>query len=80
MVFSCFKEGPWKAKLMSVLIDSSNVLDATWLWHLRLGHVSEKSLDVLRRSEMIDDIHVNVHILFTYLSYFPFKIIDIVYL
>ena len=34
-----------------VSVDSSRGLDATRLWHLRLGHVSEKSLDVLRRRE-----------------------------
>ena len=35
-------------------VDSSRGLDATRLWHLRLGHVSERSLDVLRKREMID--------------------------
>ena len=35
-------------------VDSSRDLDATRLWHLRLDHVSEKSLDVLRPREMID--------------------------
>ena len=39
---------------IGVSVDSSRGLDATRLWHLRLGHVSEKSLDVLRRREMID--------------------------
>ena len=37
-----------------VSVDSSRGLDATRLWHLRLSHVSEKSLDILRRREMID--------------------------
>ena len=35
-------------------VDSSRDLDATRLWHLRLGHVSERSLDILRKREMID--------------------------
>ena len=35
-------------------VDSSRGLDATRLWHLRLGHVSEKDLEILQKREMID--------------------------
>ena len=38
---------------MCVGADSSRALDATRLWHLRLGHVSEKSFEPLRRRKMI---------------------------
>ena len=34
-------------------VDSSRALDATRLWHLRLGHISEKGLELLRGRKMI---------------------------
>ncbi|KAI3668905.1 hypothetical protein L6452_40122 [Arctium lappa] len=33
--------------------DSSRNLDATRLWHLRLGHTSEKNLEILRKRKLI---------------------------
>lgn len=33
-------------------VDSSHALNATRFWHLRLCHISEKDLELLRRREM----------------------------
>ena len=38
---------------LCVGVDSSKSLDATKLWHMRLGHTSEKNLELLRKKKMI---------------------------
>lgn len=38
---------------LCVGVDSSKSLDATKLWHMRLGHTSEKNLELLRKKKKI---------------------------
>ena len=40
----------------SVVSIDSSISDSTQLWHLRLGHVDEESLEVLKKRGLIDGV------------------------